>query len=244
MGLSKRKQMNVQTRQQPPVLLKRLSKIPDPRNPEKSTHWLTVIMIYGILAFLYQMTSRRDANRTMTRPIFMQNLQPLFPELETAPHNDTLMRLPARIDVSQIGSAHIALIRRMIRNWKFRRYLIDKCYPIAIDGTQKMIRDYIWSEECQQRKVKSKKADKGEGEKDKEPEMRYSVYVLEAGQAFHNGLVIPLMSESLNYAKSDTSKKKQDCELIAFKRQAKRLKAESGKLKIMVLSDAFILTVR
>ena len=100
-----------------------------------------------------------------------------------------------------------------------------------------MIRDYIWSEECQQRKVKSKKADKGEGEKDKEPEMRYSVYVLEAGQAFHNGLVIPLMSESLNYAKSDTSKKKQDCELIAFKRQAKRLKAESGKLKIMVLSD-------
>jgi len=73
-------------------------------------------MIYGILTFLYQMTSRRDANRTMTRPIFMQNLQPLFPELETVPHNDTLMRLPARIDVSQIGSAHIALIRRMIRN--------------------------------------------------------------------------------------------------------------------------------
>ena len=155
-------------RQLLPILLKRLSKIPDPRNPKKSKHKLTVIMIYGILAFVYQMTSLRDANRTMTRPIFMQNLQLLIPELETVPHNDTLMRLLARIDVSQIESAHIELIRTMIRNKKFRRYLIDKCYPIAIDGTQKMVRDYIWDEACQQRKVKSKKAKKREATEDKE----------------------------------------------------------------------------
>ncbi len=99
-----------------PILLKRLSKIPDPRNPEKSKHKPTVIMIYGILTFIYHMTSRRDADRTMTRPIFMANLMLLFPELETIPHNDTLMRLLARIDVSQIESAHVELIRRMIRN--------------------------------------------------------------------------------------------------------------------------------
>ena len=172
----------------------------------------------------------------MTRPIFMENLMPLFPELETVPHNDTLMRLSARIDVRQIESAHIELIRRMIRDKKFRRYLIDKCYPIAIDGTQKIVRDYIWSEECQQRKVKSKKSKKEKKEK-KEPEIQYHVYVLEAGQAFYNGLVIPMMSEFLNYAEGDISQNKQDCELKAFKRLAERLKKEFGKLKIMVLSD-------
>ena len=103
-------------RSQLPVLLNRLNNIPDPRNPEKSKHKLTVILIYGILTFIYQMASRREANRTMTRPIFMKNLMLLFPELETVPHNDTLMRLLSRIDVGQIESAHIELIRRMIRN--------------------------------------------------------------------------------------------------------------------------------
>ncbi len=92
------------------------------------------------------------------------------------------------------------------------------------------MRDYIWSEECLQRKVKSKK-------EEKEPKIRYYVYVLEASLAFHNGQVIPLMSEFLNYAEGDTAKEKQDCELIAFKRLAKRLKAEFRKLKIMVLLD-------
>jgi hypothetical protein len=31
----------------------------------------------------------------------------------------------------------VGLLRRWIRNKKFRRYLISQCYPIAIDGTQK-----------------------------------------------------------------------------------------------------------
>ena len=35
-----------------PVLLKRLSKIPDPRNPKKTKHKLTVLMLYGLLAFV------------------------------------------------------------------------------------------------------------------------------------------------------------------------------------------------
>ncbi len=225
-----------------PILLNRLKKIPDPRNPEKSKHKLTVIMIYGILTFVYQMASRREADRTMTRPIFMENLMLLFPELESIPHNDTLMRLSAQIDVCLIESAHIELIRRMIRNKKFRRYLICNCYPIAIDGTQKMVRDYIWSEECSERKIKSKKSKKTrkkekERKEEKVPKMQYFVYVLEACLAFHNGLVIPLMSEFLNYAEGDIAHDKQDCELKAFKRLAKRLKKEFGKLKIMVLID-------
>ena len=53
-----------------PVLLKRLSKIPDPRQPRKTRHQLTVLMIYGILSFVFQMSSRREANQKMTRPVF------------------------------------------------------------------------------------------------------------------------------------------------------------------------------
>ena len=46
-----------------PVLLKRLNQIPDPRNPKTITHKSTVLMLYGILAFVFQMGSRREANR-------------------------------------------------------------------------------------------------------------------------------------------------------------------------------------
>ena len=75
-------------------------------------------MIYGILTFVFQMSSRREANREMTRPMFMENLKLLFPELEDLPHNDTLMRLLARIDVKEIEDANILgrdeLIKEMI----------------------------------------------------------------------------------------------------------------------------------
>ena len=58
-----------------PILLKRLSQIADPRNPKKNKHKLTVLMIYGILCFAFQMSSRRQANQEMTRPVFEANLR-------------------------------------------------------------------------------------------------------------------------------------------------------------------------
>jgi len=210
-----------------PILLKRLSKIDDPRNSKKLKHKLAVVMIYGILTFVFHMASRREANREMTRPVFMDNLKKLFPELEGLPHNDTLMRLLARIDVNEIENALIDLVRKLIRNKKFARYLVDNCYPIAIDGTQKCVRHVLWSEECLEREVK-----KGD-----DTQTQYYVYVLEANLSFHGGMTIPLMSEFLSYAKGDTDTKKQDCELKAFKRLAGRLKDEFGHLPIMVLLD-------
>ncbi len=212
-----------------PILLRRLSQISDPRNPKKIKHKLTVLMLYGILGFVYQMSSRREANKKMTNPVIMENLKLLFPELESIPHNDTLERLLARIDVNEIEKAQIELVNKLIRNKKFLRYLIEGRYPIAIDGTQKLVRDYLWSEECLERNVKVKKGE--------EPRKQYYVYVLEASLAFQNGMTIPLMSEFLNYAEGDTDTKKQDCELKAFKRLAKRLKAEFKRLPIMLLLD-------
>jgi len=214
-------------RAQLPDLLKRFSKIKDPRNPKKIRHKLTLLMIYGILMFVFQMTSRREANKEMTRPQFMESLKLLFPELEDIPHNDTLMRVLAVSEVAQIEGALIAAVRKLIKNKKFSRYLLDNRYPIAIDGTQKFFRDHIWSEECSEREVKD-----GEGTK-----MQYYVNVLEVNLVFPNGMSIPLMSEFSNYAEGDTETKKQDCEQKAFKRLAKRLKKEFSHLPVMILLD-------
>jgi hypothetical protein len=217
-----------------PVLLKRLSQIADPRQPRKIRHKLTVLMIYGILCFTFQMSSRREANQKMTRPVFEANLRRLFPDLEELPHQDTLARLLARIDVAEIEQAHLDLIRQLIRSKKFRRYLIGGCYPIAIDGTQKFTRAQCWDAACLERKVGSKKAS---DPPPAEPEKQYYVYVLEANLAFQNGMVIPLLSEVLNDTEGPSPKDKQDCEQRAFQRLAQRLKEGFSHLPILLLLD-------
>jgi hypothetical protein len=186
-----------------------------------------------MLCFAFQMSSRREANREMTRPMFEANLRRLFPDLAALPHQDTLARLLARIDVQEIEQAHLDMIRQLIRGKKFGRYLIGGCYPIAVDGTQKFTRAQCWDQECLERKVRSKK----DADKDKEPEKEYYVYVLEASLAFQNGMVIPLLSEVLSDSEGDSQRNKQDCEQKAFKRLAQRLKQSFSHLPIMLLLD-------
>lgn len=214
-----------------PKLLVRLSKIPDYRNPKKIKHRMAVLMAYGVLMFVFQMSSRREANQKMTRPMFMDNLRLFFPEIEDLPHHDTLNRLLEGIgeDVSEIESALLDLMERLIRKKKFRRYLIDNSYPIAIDGSQKQVRKDLLSPEWLERRV-------GKG-KDGDGRTQYYVSVLEANLVFNNGMVIPLMSEFLDYGKGDTSNDKQDCETRAFYRLADRLKKRFPCLRVMVLLD-------
>lgn len=214
-------------RRELPALLKQLGRIPDPRNPNKCRHRLTVLLLYGLLMFVFQFASRREVNRELTRPQFEANLRLLFPEIETLPHADTLFRLLRDIDVAHLEQVHVDLVRRLIRAKTFRRYLIDHAYPIAIDGSQKFARDTLWDENLLQRT-------RGQEE---HPHTQYFVYVLEASLAFHNGLTIPLLSEFLAYAKGDTDADKQDCELHAFARLSERIKALFPRLPILLLLD-------
>jgi len=212
-----------------PTLLRRFEKIQDPRNPKTIKHKSTVLMLHGILAFVFQMASRREANRQMSMPMFQQNLRLLFPELESLPHQDTLNRLLSSIEVNQIEQTLIDLIQRFIRKKKFYRYLVSNCYPMAIDGTQKFTRARFWAEECLEREFR------GKGEN--ATTHQYYVYVLEANLAFANGMTIPLLSEFLSYTEGDQENNKQDCELKAFKRLVRRIKDYFPRLPFMVLLD-------
>ena len=158
----------------------------------------------------------------------MENLKLLFPELETLPHHDTLTRVLDRIeDLSQIESIQIELVRDLMRKKKFEHYLIDGCYPIASRGTQKMVRKLPWSEDCLERRVGA----------EEEKKKQYYVYVLELNLVFENGMVIPLMSEFLEYRKGDTAEEKQDSEARGFFRLAKRLKEAFPRTRFLVLLD-------
>jgi len=76
---------------------------------------MTVLMIYGILIFVFQVPSRRNANQEVTAPQFLENLRAIFPELTEMPHQDTLYRLLVEIDVEQLEKIYIDMLRGLIR---------------------------------------------------------------------------------------------------------------------------------
>ena len=209
-----------------PILLKRLSKINDPRQPKKLKHSLTVLMIYGILMFIYQQPSLRNANKEMSTAIFFENMKAMFPDFETMPHADTLSRLLEKIKVDEIEESMLELFEQLVKKKKFRNYLINKRYVIAIDGSQKFMRTEPWTAESLVRHV------------GKDKQAQYYVYVLEAVVLFDNGITLPLMSEFLNNEEyREVSSNKQDCERKAFYRFAERIKKRFPKLKISVTMD-------
>lgn len=169
-----------------PRLLQKLGRIPDPRNPNKHKHRITVMMLYGILMFVFQLVSRREANRGMTTPQLLANLKKLFSELTDMPHQDTLCRLLETINVSQIERLYGELLRRLIYKKTFQNLLLRKRYLVAIDGTQKYVMNACWDERYLRRKIEGK-----------EGKVQYYAYVLEAVLVFTNGMVLPLMSEFL-----------------------------------------------
>jgi hypothetical protein len=236
-----KEQLNV-LRSQLPLILNGLKQIPDHRNPKKIKHKITVLMLYGLLMFVFQFASRREVNREMTRPLFEQNLQAFFPELDTLPHSDTLHRVLKKIEIEQLERIQIEVLNNLIRKKKFKRYLINNCYPVAIDGSQKLARKELFTEQLLQRK-KRKKQDKNNEDKpedkedDEKDEYQYYVYVLEANLSFHNGMVIPLLSEFLEYQLGDQQKSKQDCELRAFRRLCQKIKRYFSHLPIILLLD-------
>jgi len=109
-----------------PGLLRDLAQIPEPRNPLKVKHKLTILLLYGILGFAFQFSSRREAGKEMSRPVFFLNLQALFPELETLPHQDMLYRLLEQIEVGEIEKTHIRMFARLVRQKKLKNYLVNK----------------------------------------------------------------------------------------------------------------------
>ena len=101
-----------------PKLIKDLDKIPEVRQPNKIKHKLTVLVLYGLLGFVFGMASRREANREMSRPMFLATLKELFPELDSLPHADTLNRVLEKLEVERLEQALVGMARRLIRNKK------------------------------------------------------------------------------------------------------------------------------
>jgi len=71
-----------------PDILKKFDRIPDPRRPRSTRHKLTVVLLFGLLMFVFRYNSRREANREMTRPGVLEILRTVFPEMDGNPRQN------------------------------------------------------------------------------------------------------------------------------------------------------------
>jgi hypothetical protein len=75
-----------------------------------------VVLLYGVLSFVFPRASRREANRPLSRPACVATVHAFLPERESLPQADTLKRRLARLAVHELEVAPVELIRRLLRN--------------------------------------------------------------------------------------------------------------------------------
>ena len=207
-----------------PGVIERFDRLPDPRRVASCRHRLTVLLVYAILLFLWQFASRRAANQALSRPTAWEALRQVFPMLDTVPHTDTIARVLERLDPAEVEAVLLETIRRLLRKRKFRHWLGQRRYLVAIDGSQKWSHDTPWTPAALHRKTGSDTTS-------------YPVYVVEAILTGPQGVSIPLLAEFCENAADAEPETKQDCELKAFYRLAARLKATFPHMPLCVLRD-------
>tara|TARA_B100001996_G_scaffold362436_1_gene329942 strand:+ start:453 stop:2009 length:1557 start_codon:yes stop_codon:yes gene_type:complete len=217
-------------RQLLPKLLREFAAIKDPRNTKRIKHSMTVIMVFGLFTFLFRLSSRRQMNKKLTAPAITETLRKFFPEIDTIPHADTVARVLGALDydANELQQIMTRLIKQLIRNKKFKKWLIKGRLPISIDGTQKHVREG----QLQEQGWLVRKVGKGQDE-------QQYVYVLEANLTFKNGLTIPFMTEfcELDDEAFHDSESRQDCEIKAFMRLTDKMKKDFPRLKMLIILD-------
>jgi len=55
-----------------PILIKRFAKISDPRRAKSVKHKIVVLMLYGLFAFIFRLSSRREINRELSGAVIFE----------------------------------------------------------------------------------------------------------------------------------------------------------------------------
>lgn len=216
-------------RTQLPDLLRRFARIPDPRRPGSIRHRITVLLLYGVLLFVFNMASRREANLELSRPGLWEAPRLAFPEIDSVPHADTLARLVERIEPYEIESVLMARMRALLRRHKLQALMVERGYVLAVDGEPLWKRTTPFAAEATHRQSGD--------------EVHYAVYVVKAMLVCPEGMTLPMGAEFCENVCVDADGKideesKQDCEYRACERLLGRLKAEFPRLPILLTADS------
>ena len=215
-------------RQYFPELIDKFEGLTDLRNQSYVTYQMKVIFIVRIMGLMCEIKSMNGITQEFNTEEAIENIAKLCGlELDEIPHHDTINDVFKKIKVEELEEIRKYMIVKMLRSKMIERYKVrGKYYHIVVDGTGLATSRKKYNKNCL---VKNKT------DKDGNEYQEYSTYVLEA-KLVAGDMVFSIGSEFVENEKEDVEK--QDCELNAFKRLAKKIKKEYPRLKIIIGADA------
>ncbi len=211
-------------RQHLPKLFTKLTRIPDLRRAGSVRHQIPVVLFYGLLLFVCQYASRREANRNATSPPLFAALHQVFPDITSIPHFDTVERLLRTIPAETWETVLRDRVTTLLRKHGVHQYLVQHRWVVAVDGSEKFARHQPFAPEALRQQFS-------------DTTTRYRVYVVEAVLVVESGVTLPLttvFAENDPAASPDTQ---QDCERKAFRRLARRLKEWVPRRRLLLVLD-------
>jgi hypothetical protein len=194
----------------------------DPRDPAYITYPLPVLMFTGVLMYLLRLGARRQIGNLLRENGPSATKYQIMFEVENCPHGDTLNYLYVDLNVAEVQEVVTGLTETLIRRKVlYRHRLFEQYFLVVIDGTGMLTFSKRHCAHCMTRTYNG--------------HTLYYHPVLEAKLVTPTGFVFSLMTEFIENPGENPTK--QDCELKAFYRLAKRLKHRFPRLPICLLLD-------
>ena len=211
-----------------PELINKFEGLTDLRHQSYVEYKMKVIFIVRLLGLMCEIKSMNELTRELNTEEAIENIAKICGlELEEIPHCDTINDVFKKIDVKEVEEIIKYMIVKMIRNKMLDKYKVrEQYYHIIVDGTGLAASRKKYNKNCL---VKNKTDKKGVEYQE------YSTYVLEA-KLVVGEMVFSIGSEFVENEEENVEK--QDCEIRAFKRLAKKIKEEYPRLKIIISGDA------
>ncbi len=197
-------------------------RVQDPRHPVFITYPLPAMLATGVLMFLLRLGARRQIGLLLRQNGPSSTKFEAVFDVETCPHGDSVDETYKRLIVEQVQESVTGTTETLIRKKVLYRYrLFDRYFLVSIDGTGMLT---FTERHCPHCLTMTRHG--------------HTIYyhpILEAKLVTRDGLVFSLMTEFVENPAQYPDK--QDCELKAFYRLAKRLKKRFPRLPMCLLLD-------
>lgn len=176
----------------------------------------------AIFMFVFKEGSRNAYNNDRRDAVFAKNYHRVFGK--RLPHPDTVDHVLRVLPPDELEALKATLVGALFEQKMLRRFrFLGKYYYVAIDATGVCSFDHPHCPHCLTKTSKNGVE-------------TWFHYVLEAKLVTSSGLAISLASEFVAN-QPGRNYEKQDCELKAFERLAKKIKAFYPRLPICILAD-------
>lgn len=213
-----------------PELFPLFSELTDKRNKSYITYKMKTIIITRLFILVCGITTMTEMGSiTFNTEETIKNLSSICNQkLKAVPNWQTIQDVIEQLDIKEIENIRKYIVKALIRSKMFDKYRYNGAFQLLVDATGVSSHNYNLNGNCITKKSKN-------------GVIKYYKQVLEA-KIVVGKIVISLDTEWIENADMKTEKKKQDCEINAFKRMAPRIKKNYPKLKFIITGDALYAT--